>query len=243
MNLNKNNNIKINAQVADIFADEDLVLIKKLTLWKPLYVNDFDDTLYSRRMPLKDEWIKNNRWIDWYYYIIAIYSWLIHNNYKEKITDKIREKVKKLSDKEKIEALEKYVKKYYWRSNWKNILWHIWNIDNFVIKKPNLTSVIITAWIDTLQKLKLQYSWMFEVPTIIVESWKEKVKALINYIINNLWYIPSEITINEDKPEFFIKYWKVLTEILWIKINVNTIKINKEKNIAEIVKIYYFFKK
>ncbi|PIE85558.1 hypothetical protein CSA08_01335 [Candidatus Gracilibacteria bacterium] len=243
MNLNKNNNIKINAQVADIFADEDLVLIKKLTLGKPLYVNDFDDTLYSRRMPLKDEGIKNNRGIDGYYYIIAIYSGLIHNNYKEKITDKIREKVKKLSDKEKIEALEKYVKKYYGRSNGKNILGHIGNIDNFVIKKPNLTSVIITAGIDTLQKLKLQYSGMFEVPTIIVESGKEKVKALINYIINNLGYIPSEITINEDKPEFFIKYGKVLTEILGIKINVNTIKINKEKNIAEIVKIYYFFKK
>lgn len=226
-------------ETSNIFTVEDIEKIKKFDLWNPLHVSDFDDTICSRRIPLSKEGLKNNRWDKWYYYVIALYSWIIKDNYVSEVTAEIIKEVDKLPDLKRLKAVKEYVKEFYWKEDWEDILWHVWNIDEILVKTEDITNVILTAWIEELQELKVKFSWLSKYPKVIVKSGEEKIKALVEYIKDSLWYIPSEIVINEDKPEFFLKYWKILADVLWVKIIVNTIVIDEE-NIANTVEINTF---
>ena len=100
-----------------------------------------------------------------------------------------------------------------WKSYPKNII-------SLLNKK---TDVIITAGFLEIQKLKVKELWISDYKMIVVDEWRDKIISTIQYIIYDLGFIPSSITIYEDRPEFFVKYSDLLSDILWTKIIVNKV--------------------
>lgn len=108
------------------------------------------------------------------------------------------------------------------------------NIISLLNKK---TDVIITAGFLEIQKMKVQQLWISDYKMIVVDEWKDKIISTIQYIIYDLGFIPSSITIYEDRPEFFVKYRYLLSTILWTKIIINKVHMNSNYVDAEIIEI------
>jgi hypothetical protein len=125
-----------------------------------------------------------------------------------------------------------------WIKNYINT-WVKWksypkNIISLLNKK---TDVIITAGFLEIQKLKVKELWISDYKMIVVDEWKDKIISTIQYIIYDLGFIPSSITIYEDRPEFFVKYNDLLSDILWTKIIVNKVHMISNDIDAEIIEI------
>lgn len=150
--------------------------------------------------------------------------------------ENVLSRIKNLSQEEIRENYKKYWAEYYsaiWKSE-KNI-WLIGNLDELVINVRSEINLIITATsARELSKIKLQKTWMDGYPYKLVDNPSEKLIVMVKYI-KNLWFIPKEIVVNEDKPEYFYRYWMVLSKFLWTKIRVKKIRINNETNNAEII--------
>ena len=108
------------------------------------------------------------------------------------------------------------------------------NIISLLNKK---TDVIITAGFLEIQKMKVQELWISDYKMIVVDEWKDKIISTIQYIIYDLGFIPSSITIYEDRPEFFVKYSDLLSNILWTKIIVNKVYMTNNNTNPEIIEI------
>jgi hypothetical protein len=108
------------------------------------------------------------------------------------------------------------------------------NIISLLNKK---TDVIITAGFLEIQKMKVQELWITDYKMIVVNEWKDKIISTIQYIIYDLGFIPSSITIYEDRPEFFVKYRDLLSDILWTKIIVNKVHMTDNNTSPEIIEI------
>jgi len=108
------------------------------------------------------------------------------------------------------------------------------NIISLLNKK---TDVIITAGFLEIQKMKVQELWISDYKMIVVDEWKDKIISTIQYIIYDLGFIPSSITIYEDRPEFFVKYRDLLSDILWTKIIVNKVHMTDNNTSPEIIEI------
>lgn len=108
------------------------------------------------------------------------------------------------------------------------------NITSLLNKK---TDVIITAGFLEIQKMKVQELWISDYNMIVVDEWKDKIISTIQYIIYDLRFIPSSITIYEDRPEFFVKYRDLLSDILWTKIVINKVHMISNNIDAEIIEI------
>lgn len=204
-----------------------IALLKK---WSPLNMSDYDDTLHTRKAVLKKKWFSINRWDKGNIYLLALYSWIINYDYNEPITKEIINKVEALTDSDRNKALKKYADEYYWIGKSEKQTWIVNNIGEFITNAQGATNIIITAWIEELQKLKIQNTINIEIPIIVVKTWKEKIEAIINYIIDILGYIPKKIVINEDRPEYFLECWQDLADILRTNIQVNTIEIDDSNN-------------
>ena len=204
--------------------------------WEDLNVIDFDWTLYSRKKQLVIEWFKNNRWNDWNVWLLAYYTWIIDKEYSDSVTNEIRNKVEELSKEELKNAYRLFAEDYYKKEGlidnldefFKDIAW------NIKIK----TNLILTAGDKSLQEEKLISTWLSYVPYKVVEKYWQKVKTILFHVLE-LWYIPKKITVYEDKPELFYRYWQIISNILWTELIINKIKIN-DNNIWEIVESQYF---
>jgi hypothetical protein len=108
------------------------------------------------------------------------------------------------------------------------------NIISLLNKK---TDVIITAGFLEIQKLKVKELWISDYKMIVVDEWKDKIISTIQYIIYDLGFIPSSITIYEDRPEFFVKYSDLLSDILSTQIIVNKVHMVSNDIDAEIIEI------
>lgn len=99
------------------------------------------------------------------------------------------------------------------------------------------TDVIITAGFLEIQKMKVQELWISDYKMIVVDQWKDKIIASIQYIIFDLGFIPSSITIYEDRPEFFVEYRDLLSDILWTQIVINKVFMDGNNKQPEVNKI------
>lgn len=121
---------------------------------------------------------------------------------------------------------------------WNKVVDSIWlnNFIDFFYKKEHIcreildfTDVILTAWRSDIQSAKivsiLNHSSK-DIPWLVVPRHSNKPLRVLYYIINNLWYIPSEITIYDDRiselKEDFLFLWK----LLWIKVNLYEVKLS-----------------
>lgn len=93
------------------------------------------------------------------------------------------------------------------------------------------TSLILTAWEEKFQNIKLHtiWYWIEKADKLVVKRDHEKPLSLLMHIINNLWYIPWTINIYDDRVKFFNKYAPMLSKLLKINININQVTLSEEK--------------
>jgi len=124
--------------------------------------------------------------------------------------------------------IEKYGELYYKNKKYNNIissklrLWH---------------DVIITAWNEKIQKVKLTHTWLINHNYIVVDDSFKKIYETINYVINSLWFIPNKITVFEDRPNHFIKHKKLIEDFLWTKLEIMLVEMNWNEDNPKITKI------
>lgn len=165
-------------------------------------------------------------------------------NLLELFVTEVREAVAKMNEWDVNNNYQKFVKDFYWdKSDWENILWLVKNIQELIYSQEDGTNLILTAWNEILQKekidaVKIDCGKNSNIDLKIVEKSSQKIKELIDYILE-IWYIPEQIDIYEDRPEYFIEYGKVLAELFWTKINVHKVMINNENN-ADILESRHF---
>jgi len=121
-----------------------------------------------------------------------------------------------------------FLKKYYNNRRFPT------NILNKLSKENDL---ILTAWIHEFQVAKLIACWLDTYNYIITPSWEDKVIALVRYILYTLKFIPTQITVYEDRPEYFVEYRDLLEDILWCKIEIMYVEMDGNDGYKKIVKI------
>lgn len=111
--------------------------------------------------------------------------------------------------------LDKFISTFY--------LWDFIACPKFVKIIKLYTSLILTAWREDLQRAKIEASWLSSIPSIVVSDSRTKPSMLIRYIIFKLWYIPREIHIFEDKPEYFKNLAGLLARLFQTKICIHKV--------------------
>ena len=122
---------------------------------------------------------------------------------------------------------------YYWKKYYKNK-----QITKSIVSKlRKWHDVIITAWEQILQDCKLKNVWLEHHNYIVVDSPEKKIIETIKYITDTLWFLPSKITVYEDRPKYFIEYRQLLENILTIPVKIMYVEMidnNNEPKITEI---------
>ncbi len=127
-----------------------------------------------------------------------------------------------------------------WYSNFTERYYSTTNlVKNIVQVVLSKTSLILTAGKIELQgsklnKTRLSRAW---VNVNVVASSKDKPRQLLEYIVNDLWYIPGKIIIYDDRVRYFKKAWPALSKMLWwIEIVIDKVKL-KDSDISNIQRI------
>lgn len=93
------------------------------------------------------------------------------------------------------------------------------------------TDLILTAGFLEIQKMKVKELWISDYNMVVVDNAQDKIISTIQYVIYNLWFIPSSITVYEDRPNFFIEYRELLEDILDTRIIIKLVEMDSN-NIA-----------
>lgn len=152
------------------------------------------------------------------------------------------------SRKEQLENDENLVK-FRW-AEWNNYIVNVLWIDNLIKKyyawknyPKTITSqlkkydLILTVWVKELQEAKLKATWLDKINYIVVEHWVEKPDKLVQYVIEDLKFIPKKIVIYEDRPDYFIEKKSFIEEYLWTNLEIMFVEMvsnNKEPKIKKI---------
>ena len=124
--------------------------------------------------------------------------------------------------------INKYINTYYKNKNFpKNIL------EKFDIKYD----LILTAWVYEFQIAKLIACNLCNYNFIITKNWEDKVLELIRYIIYKLKFIPSKITVYEDRPQYFIEYRDLIEDVLWTKLEIMYVEMDWNNGYKKIEKV------
>jgi len=81
-------------------------------------------------------------------------------------------------------------------------------------------SIILTAWVIEYQYRKRESIWLTHIPIKIVWDGKDKIMACIQHVLFVLKYIPSEIIIYEDRPQYFIQYRELIEWVLGCELTI-----------------------
>ena len=99
--------------------------------------------------------------------------------------------------------------------------------------------IIITAWwYKDFQKAKVRaIRQLDEFQTVYTHNWEEKIPELIRYVLFELRYIPTEIRVYEDRPEYFLEYRELIQDTLWTQLKIFYVEMDRNdwyKKIEEI---------
>lgn len=81
-------------------------------------------------------------------------------------------------------------------------------------------SLVLTAWVPEYAMMKYRVAWLEEFPIQVVYDGSDKILKTLQYIIFELKYIPSEIVVYEDRPQYFIEYRELIEWVLWTKLTI-----------------------
>jgi len=125
-------------------------------------------------------------------------------------------------------GINSYIEKYYLNKIFPTEILEKFN------KKYDL---IITAWIYEFQIAKLNASNLTDYNFVITKNWEEKIIELIRYIIYKLKFIPSKITVYEDRPQYFIEYRDLIKDVLEVKLEIMYVEMDWNNGYKKIEKV------
>ncbi len=126
-------------------------------------------------------------------------------------------------------GLHNMIEKYY---RWKKYPQEI------ISEKDPQASLILTAWVPEYQKLKQEEMWISHFPMRIVWEGKDKVLETIRYVLFELRYIPKEIIVYEDRPQYFIEYRDLIEWVLWIKLTIMYVEMDGNNGYKKIEEVW-----
>ena len=87
-------------------------------------------------------------------------------------------------------------------------------------------SIILTAGVIEYQYRKREAIWLRHIPIKIVWDGKDKIMAAIQYVLFTLKYIPSEIIVYEDRPQYFIQYRELIEWVLGCELAIMKVEMD-----------------
>ncbi len=104
-----------------------------------------------------------------------------------------------------------------------------------IIKKLSPeSSLILTAGIPEYQHKKRRSMNIEHIPMKVVWEWKDKVLETIRYVLFELKYIPAEIIVYEDRPQFFVEYKELIEWALWTKLTIMYVEMDGNEGYKKI---------
>lgn len=143
------------------------------------------------------------------------------------------------------EAVESDVRKWRRWNEWNqyilDVIWVKKFIDMFytdrdfpktiVSKLRKNHDLILTAWYEEIQLEKIKACKLDYLNYRIVYDPEDKIIETIKYVVEYLKFLPSKITIYEDRPKFYMEYQSFLEDFLWIDVDI--IYVEMIDNISE----------
>lgn len=130
-----------------------------------------------------------------------------------------------------------FIKENIWYKNFVKEFYEWKKFPKDIIKKFWKNDLILTAWDEELQKLKIKATWLENISLKVVKNASEKPFEMVKYILKNLNFIPKEIHIYEDRPEFFLEKKEEIENFLNIKIKIFLVKMRDNLSKVELKKI------
>ncbi len=124
-------------------------------------------------------------------------------------------------------GIEKFIDDFYlWQTCTPEIL------KVFKSDWENQKSIVLTAWYEDLQKRKRDAIKDTFDTFIITSSGKNKPGIIVDFVLNNLWFIPEYINIYDDKVKDFESTLPFLALLLWsqfrlYQVNLGTAEISQ----------------
>ncbi len=87
-------------------------------------------------------------------------------------------------------------------------------------------ALVLTAGIPEYAHMKYRAARLEEFPLEVVYAGEEKILTTLQYILFELKYIPSEIIVYEDRPQYFVEYREFIEEILGTKLTIMFVEMN-----------------
>jgi hypothetical protein len=82
------------------------------------------------------------------------------------------------------------------------------------IMKNSSDSLVLTAGVPEYAMMKYKAANLSEFPIQVVYDGKDKILKTLQYILFELKYIPDEIVIYEDRPQYFVEYKDLIEGVL-----------------------------
>lgn len=98
-------------------------------------------------------------------------------------------------------------------------------------------SLVLTAGVPEYAMMKYRAAWLEEFPIEIVYDGKDKILKTLQYILFQLKYIPSEIVVYEDRPQYFIEYRELIEWLLWTKLTIMYVEMDGNDGYKKIEEI------
>ena len=96
---------------------------------------------------------------------------------------------------------------------------------------------ILTAWVPEYAMMKYRAAWLEEFPIRIVYDGQDKILRTLQYVLFELKYIPSEIIVYEDRPQYFIEYKDLIEWVLWTKLTIMYVEMDGNDGYKKIEEI------
>ncbi|MDA9129000.1 hypothetical protein N9J72_00805 [Candidatus Gracilibacteria bacterium] len=95
-------------------------------------------------------------------------------------------------------------------------------------------AVIMTVGFEDIQQAKLAALQLQDIPLVVLKDKQEKIIALMQYILYSVRYIPNEIIIYEDEPQYFIEYRELIEGILSCKVTIMHVQMENNSGYTKI---------
>lgn len=119
------------------------------------------------------------------------------------------------------EEWNKYVRDVYWIDKLVNDFYIGKNFPSTIVSKLRKKhDLILTKWMQEFASAKIKWLWLDKYNFIVVIEAVDKIITTIDYVVNTLWFIPSKITVYEDRPEYFVEHKQIIEDFLNTKVEI-----------------------
>jgi hypothetical protein len=105
------------------------------------------------------------------------------------------------------------------------------------VMRASTDSLVLTAWVPEYAMMKYKAAGLTQFPIEVVYDGKDKILKTLQYIIFTLKYIPSEIVIYEDRPQYFVEYRDLIEWLLKTKLTIMYVEMDGNNWYQKIEKV------